>query len=89
MIVRIVPIVPVVSKDFEMIGMTETIADFHKAGSHIIAAIVSIAAVNSKSGLRLGRLYENQFWIDSGDLFELIAAIAIRAIGRRPGRSKR
>ena len=31
-----------------------------KAGSHIIAAIVSIAAVNQKVVLRLGRLYENQ-----------------------------
>ena len=30
---------------------------FHvKAGSHIIAAIVSIAAVNSKSGLTIGTI---------------------------------
>ena len=41
-----------------MIAGSQAIAEvcFHNAGSHIIAAIISIAAVNSKTGLTIGTI---------------------------------
>ena len=57
MIVRIVPIVPVVSENFETIGTTETIAGFH--------IIVSIAS-NTKD-VRSSAMFlrpTTEFWRD-------------------------
>ena len=57
MIIRIVPIVPVVSKNFERIGTTETIAGFHK-----IVSIASKTEDTRSSAMFLGPTTE--FWRD-------------------------
>ena len=57
MIVRIVPIVPVVSKNFETIGKTETLADFH-----MIVSIASNTEDARSSAMFLGPTTE--FWRD-------------------------
>ena len=58
MIVRIVPIIPVVSKNFETVGTTETIAGFH-----VIVSIASNTEDAWSSAMFLGPTTE--FWRDT------------------------
>ena len=61
MIVRIVPIVPVVSKNFDTIGTTETIAGFHMIVS--IASNTEDARSSVFSWVRqqcFGAIFENE-----------------------------